>query len=414
MAFTITCLDDANHTISVTKPIIARQSEIGEVATFAVPVALYATYPCAYVHYFRADGVSAFITNGGTPFDYAGDGNFTYTLGTHDNMLEADGRLGIQVVLRDVAPPNTTKEWRSRILYVTVENSIMATEDSSAQMIQSLTYGALGSINDVDVTGLADGDILIRNTTTGKWENFALVDGSNIITAINKTLGTLTISASGTVSTEASAINVTDVGSHFTGADAETIFAELGVHKDSTANPHSVTAAQVGLGNVTNESKATMFTNPSLTGLVTTAGQIKFPATQNPSADVNTLDDYEEGSFSPTAYGSTSAGTPTYSVQQGYYTKIGRLVHFSLFVACTAHTGTGKLYIGGLPFAANGLHPLVVGYVAYLTIGSGTLIAYVESGANFIKIGLLTSGTIPALIDMDASFEITITGSYMV
>jgi len=40
-------------------------------------------------------------------------------------------------------------------------------------------------------------------------------------------------------------------------------------HISNTSNPHGVTKAQVGLGNVTNESKATMFTNAALTGTPT-------------------------------------------------------------------------------------------------------------------------------------------------
>lgn len=42
--------------------------------------------------------------------------------------------------------------------------------------------------------------------------------------------------------------------------------ANLSAHTGNTSNPHSVTATQVGLGNVTNESKATMFTSPTFTG----------------------------------------------------------------------------------------------------------------------------------------------------
>ncbi|MGN0163589.1 MAG: hypothetical protein ACI4EA_08450 [Candidatus Ornithomonoglobus sp.] len=38
-------------------------------------------------------------------------------------------------------------------------------------------------------------------------------------------------------------------------------------HISNKANPHSVTKAQVGLGNVTNESKATMFSSPEFTGI---------------------------------------------------------------------------------------------------------------------------------------------------
>ena len=73
------------------------------------------------------------------------------------------------------------------------------------------------------------------------------------------------------------------------------------------------------------------------TGLATLpAGQLRFPATPNPSADANTLDDYEEGTFTPTLAGSTTAGSHTYSHQTGFYTKVGRLVTFSAYVALSA------------------------------------------------------------------------------
>ncbi len=45
--------------------------------------------------------------------------------------------------------------------------------------------------------------------------------------------------------------------------------ANIQSHIASTSNPHSTNATQVGLGNVANESKATMFTNAALTGTPT-------------------------------------------------------------------------------------------------------------------------------------------------
>ena len=45
--------------------------------------------------------------------------------------------------------------------------------------------------------------------------------------------------------------------------------SELSAHTNSTLNPHSVTKAQVGLSDVDNESKASMFNNPTFTGDVT-------------------------------------------------------------------------------------------------------------------------------------------------
>jgi hypothetical protein len=88
-------------------------------------------------------------------------------------------------------------------------------------------------------------------------------------------------------------------------------------------------------------------TSPSTSG----AG-ITFPATASISSDANTLDDYEEGSFTPAIIGTTTAGTGTYTFegQTGGYTKIGRVVHVSLYLGWTAHTGTGDTAISGLPF----------------------------------------------------------------
>ena len=78
---------------------------------------------------------------------------------------------------------------------------------------------------------------------------------------------------------------------------------------------------------------------------------IKFPATQVPSADANTLDDYEEGTWTPAITCSTN-GTKTYSVQVGTYTKIGRLVNCQFAIVLSSISGAGgNTTITGLPFA---------------------------------------------------------------
>ena len=89
---------------------------------------------------------------------------------------------------------------------------------------------------------------------------------------------------------------------------------------------------------------------PTITGLITASGgQIAFPATQSASADANTLDDYEEGTWTPAV-----GGTATYTTQTGIYTKIGRVV----FIQCVLTInviGTGSTNtISGLPFTAVG------------------------------------------------------------
>ena len=57
----------------------------------------------------------------------------------------------------------------------------------------------------------------------------------------------------------------------------------------------------------------------------------------------NTLDSYEEGTFTPTALGATTAGTTTYASQVGSYTKVGDMVSVDIYISWSAMTGTGNL-----------------------------------------------------------------------
>lgn len=80
------------------------------------------------------------------------------------------------------------------------------------------------------------------------------------------------------------------------------------------------------------------------------SGQLPFPATANPSADANTLDDYEEGTWTATLTGSTHAPDAP-QTETGYYTKIGREVFTTVYLVDKDLTGaTGDLRITGIPF----------------------------------------------------------------
>jgi hypothetical protein len=82
-----------------------------------------------------------------------------------------------------------------------------------------------------------------------------------------------------------------------------------------------------------------------VTGTTPTLNGITFPATQVPSADANTLDDYEEGTWTPTATGFSSG-----SGWSGTYTKIGRIVYLTI-VNTTGITATKfTSFFTGLPF----------------------------------------------------------------
>jgi hypothetical protein len=122
----------------------------------------------------------------------------------------------------------------------------------------------------------------------------------------------------------------------------------------------------------------------SLAGAVRTATGvgITFPATQSASSDANTLDDYEEGTWTP-VFKCTSVN-PTYTATSaiGKYTKIGNVVYYSFYLYSSggATGGSGDVYIGNLPFnaLADGRHPR--GLPTYLYWGSAD--KWAASGRN--------------------------------
>ena len=80
----------------------------------------------------------------------------------------------------------------------------------------------------------------------------------------------------------------------------------------------------------------------------TSGAGITFPATQSASSDANTLDDYEEGTWTPSL-----GGNATYITNSGFYRKIGSLVFISAYMLVQTR-GTGSNYIiSGLPFNPN-------------------------------------------------------------
>lgn len=88
--------------------------------------------------------------------------------------------------------------------------------------------------------------------------------------------------------------------------------------------------------------------------VMTTAGKgIDFSAnTHAPGMTSELLNDYEEGTFTPTI-SSVSGAITSFTVNAARYTKIGRVVHIVVQLAVTDNgTGAGAIAIGGFPYAA--------------------------------------------------------------
>jgi hypothetical protein len=158
-----------------------------------------------------------------------------------------------------------------------------------------------------------------------------------------------------------------------------------------------------------------------LAGGSTAAGGtgIAFPAIQNASSNANTLDDYEEGTFTPTISGTTSAGTASYVAQIGTYTKVGRLVFFEIYVNWSSGTGTGFLKIDNLPFTSgntSGYPAVSIGWFNQVALSANSVAtAFVgnnESQIYFYEYA--TGGGASGQVAYDAAGGIQIAGCYQV
>ena len=85
----------------------------------------------------------------------------------------------------------------------------------------------------------------------------------------------------------------------------------------------------------------------------TSGSGITFPATQSASSNANTLDDYEEGTFTPELKFGGNAVSLTYGSRAGIYTKIGRCVTVSFVMVLSAKGSSSGNATVSLPFASD-------------------------------------------------------------
>jgi len=114
---------------------------------------------------------------------------------------------------------------------------------------------------------------------------------------------------------------------------------------------------------------------------------ITFPATQSASSDANTLDDYEEGAWTPALkFGGNSTGMTISAT--GKYTKIGNVVYWTCDFALSAKgSSTGSATITGLPFTSfNGTYSPAVVWAYDMASLTGSIIYRVASNSTTIDI----------------------------
>ena len=97
------------------------------------------------------------------------------------------------------------------------------------------------------------------------------------------------------------------------------------------------------------------FTAGGTINFETSGGGLHFGSMSNASGMTSeTLDDYEEGSFTPFIRTVNNTTEPSYTHRVGLYTKVGRLVTYAIRITTSGElsTGSGATQIHGLPFNA--------------------------------------------------------------
>jgi hypothetical protein len=253
-------------------------------------------------------------------------------------------------------------------------NLLVGTTDSDTGNAGSSTGIALGSVGYLTVA---------RNGATSIYANRLSTDGEVIsIRKDGTTVGSIgTTGGDMYLATGARGIHISD------GANSIVPCNATGGDSDATTS--------LGLANA-------RYTNLYLSGGVHLGG----------TASANKLDDYEEGTWTPTLKGSTTTGVTSLTVSSANYVKVGALVT----VQCYLHnidgdntTAVGNLQIAGLPFVSEKFTPITLSHVNCFDFDEQTTSVggYTNQGQTTVSLG---RGSSTSLL---SSANLSGTGKYL-
>jgi hypothetical protein len=134
-----------------------------------------------------------------------------------------------------------------------------------------------------------------------------------------------------------------------------------------------------GAGGAAENNERMRITHNGYIRMASGTGGIQF---NGDTAAANALDDYEEGTWTPTS----ESGGLTFSIQVARYTKVGRLVTAQCYVTMPTGGNTSAVVMGGLPFTnlANGWAPGALDVSACSRIGGVARVAQNSTTIGFI------------------------------
>ena len=322
------------------------------------------------------------------------------------NALTSDLGTGLSTAITKDGQTTAT----ARIPFAQGINSSLVTDATSTTTGSIITAGGVGIAKSLyvgtGISGALNGTVGATTPSTGA---FTTLSASSTVSAA----GSTTIDSSGNLGVGATAPStwgalavrkaVAVLGRSVSGSfsDASTGTMEIAhaagyVALDTESGSVALRIAQGGTVNG-------QFNQYGLgigSGVPSSGMGITFPATQSASTDANTLDDYEEGTWTPSLkFGGASVGMA--GTFEGYYTKIGRLVSGQgrmILSAKGSSTGAATLALPFTSAATNTLPGMSVGYYESWA-SSITASCYINSGSALLQLTNLTGTTVGALSD---------------
>ncbi len=330
-------------------------------------------------------------TSGGTGFASYAVGDMLYANTTSTLAKLADTVAGRPLMSQGVgvAPAyDTNPNFSGNVTVTGTLHAVgAATLDSTA-----VVTGALTASSTLHAVGAVTNDSTLLQTGASTFVGlitFATATGSGLVTLSHATAPLLVSGASAIVEISgATAPEIEFSNTSVAGRISANKGLILDIDRDNNETDRTLIVRKNSATTVLTVAEDGTLTPIGLLDLSgAAAGQIKFTAAQNASSDVNTLDDYEEGSWTPVIGGSGGTTGQTYAAngQVGRYRKIGKTVICDFRVELSAKgTITGNVEIQGLPFTSDTATNLIPGTCAlgFIALATNWVNVIARSSAN--------------------------------